>query len=176
MARIGETSASTRSIACLDLVRHEVAAVGIGADRERLEFKIAQGTGLALADVAVEGRLVRERGAVERSCAAERRARGLERQVVDGAAVLIERLVDAGELIVDQRISGGSPLERVDALVVCFLEGFEGAHEVFKGCADVAGAGLGLELGHEIFPVLLPIASEQARRLAHVRGELHFLA
>jgi hypothetical protein len=94
---------------------------------------------------------VRERDAGTRRGAAQRRARGFERQVVDGAAVLIQRAVDAGELLLDQRIGGGAPLQRIEALVVRLLEGFERAHEIFEGGADVAGTSLGLELGHEVF-------------------------
>ena len=51
--------------------------------------------------------------------------------------VLIERAVDARELLGDQRIGAAAPLDGGEALVVRLLEGLEGAHEVLEGRADV---------------------------------------
>ena len=58
MARIGEMLRTARVDGALQLVGHEVAAVGIGADGERLAFQIAQADGVAFAHISLERGLV----------------------------------------------------------------------------------------------------------------------
>ena len=129
MARIGETSRTRAVDGALELVGDEVAAVGVGADGERLGFQVAQRGGLALAHVGVEGGLVLEAGGWRVRGAAEVRAGGFQREVVDDALVLVQRAVDAGELVGRDDVGRQAPLELAEAVVVGVLEGLEGAHE-----------------------------------------------
>ena len=134
----------------LDLVGDEIAAVGIGADRERLGLQIAQGAGLALAHVAVEGRLVLEGGAGADRGAAQMRARRLQGQLVDDALVLVQRAVDAVDLVGGDDVGRHALLELGEPLVVAVLEGLEGAHEAVEGGGEVVGGGgFGFEGGSE---------------------------
>src|SRR5262249_54042357 len=100
---------------------------------------------LALPHVGLEGGGALARRTRARDAAAERGTRGLECQLIDAAAVLIERAVDAAELLLDQRIGAGAPPELAPALVVRLLERLEGAHEVLEGLAHVGG-GLRFQL------------------------------
>ncbi len=68
-----------------------------------------------------------------------RRARGrraFEDQLVEDALLLVERLVDALELVVGHDIGRHALLDLAEALVVGLLEGLEGAHEVAEGIGD----------------------------------------
>ena len=141
MARIGETLRTPRLTARSNSSGTRIAAVGIGADGEGLGFQVAQGAGLALAHVGVERGLVLEAGAGADGGAAEVGPRGLQRQLVDDALGLVERAVDAGELVGRDGIGGAAALELADALVVAFLEGLEGAHELAEGAVDVVVGG-----------------------------------
>ena len=58
MARIGEIGAEPLADLALDLVRHEIAAVRIGADRHRLRLERAQPRAFAGADIGLERGLV----------------------------------------------------------------------------------------------------------------------
>ena len=70
----------------LDLVRHEIAAVGVGADGQRLLFQIAQARGVALAHIGVEGSLVLQIGGGG-ACARDAEARrAASARLVDAAA------------------------------------------------------------------------------------------
>src|ERR1043166_2356765 len=81
----------------LDLQRHHVAAVRIGADRQRLQFQRVEARGIAAPDIAVEGGFALARSAVadDFRLAAQRRTRGGQRQLVEGALLLVQRAVDA---------------------------------------------------------------------------------
>ena len=132
----------------LDLGRHQIAAVRIGADRHRLHLERAQAGALAGAHVGIEGRLVLERrGAARRlAFAAERRTRALERDVVEPARLRVDGVVDAGELLLDHDVAGALVGER-QALVVGLLEGLEGAHHLGMRHHRVErNARLGLEI------------------------------
>jgi hypothetical protein len=118
----------------LDLDGDEIAAVGAGADRQGLGFEIADGAGVALADVGVERRLVLQVRACGRARGAgEMRAGGFQLQLVEGA-------VDAVGLLGGDDVGRHAPLELAEALVVDVLEGFEGAHEVVERAGDVVAA------------------------------------
>jgi len=131
------------------LVRHQVAAVGVGADGEGLGFDVAQAGGIALAHVGVEGGLVLEAGAGPRRGTAEMGPRGFQREIVDDALGVVERAVDAGELVGGDGIGSAAALELNEAAVVGFLERFEGAHELAEGGVDVGVTGVGGGFGFE---------------------------
>ena len=69
--------------------------------------------------------------------AAERGARGGERQFVEHALLLVERAVDALDLLVGDDV-GGARLERGEALVIGVLEAVEGAQEIVERLLDLA--------------------------------------
>jgi len=69
------------------------------------------------------------------------RAGGLEGEVIDHALGLIERAVDAVDLVGGDDVGGEAPLELAEALVVAVLEGLEGAHEAVEGAAEIVGVG-----------------------------------
>ena len=122
----------------LDLVGDEVAAVGAGADRQRLGFQIAQGAGLAAAHVGVEGRLVLEgRGGGAVAGAGQMRPGRLQRELVDDALVLVERAIDAVDLLGGDDIGGHASLDLGEALVIAVLEGLERAHEAVEGGGQI---------------------------------------
>ena len=74
--------------------------------------------------------------------------RGLQREVVDDALGLVERAVDAVELVGGDDVGRQAALELAEALVVGVLEGLEGAHEVAEGGVEVVGVGgFGFERG-----------------------------
>jgi hypothetical protein len=85
-------------------------------------------------------------GRLERAARTQVRPLRLDRQPVGDALGLVERAVEAGELVVDQGIGGRAPLELRKPLVVGVLVRLEGAHELLEGRADAA-AGLGFEIG-----------------------------
>ena len=75
---------------------------------------------------------------------------GFERQVVDDALGLVERAIEAVDLVGGDDVGRAAALQLTQALVVAVLEGFEGVHELGEGGVDVAvgsGGGLGFE-GH----------------------------
>ena len=146
MARIGETSFTARLTARSSLVGHEIAAVGAGADGEGLLLEAAQGGVLAVAHVGLEGGLVLEGGAGAQRGAGEVRPGRLQGELVDDALVLVERAVDAVDLVGGDDVGGHAALDLAEALVVGVLEGLEGAHEVVEGGGEVAaGGGFGFE-------------------------------
>ncbi len=71
--------------------------------------------------------------------------------VVDGALVLVERPVDAVDLLDRHHVGGQLPLDLRQALVVRFLEDLERLHEFVIGLDDIRAGerigGLGLETG-----------------------------
>ena len=77
--------------------------------------------------------------------AAEVRAGGFQRQVVDDALGLVERAVEAVDLVGGDDVGRHAALELAEALVVGVLEGLEGAHEVAEGGVEVVG-GFGFEV------------------------------
>ena len=151
MARIGETSLHGAVDGALELVGDEEAAVGIGADGQRLGFEVAQVCSLALSDVAVEGGAVLE-GCAGADCGtAEMGARGLEGELVDDALVVVERAADAIEAVGGDDVGRHAALELAETLVVAVLEGLEGAHEVAEGGVEIVGVGgFGFELVHGV--------------------------
>ena len=145
MARIGETSLTARLTARSISVGHEIAAVGSVPTDSALASRSREAGVLALAHVGVEGGLVLQAGAGARGGAGEVRARGLQREVVDDALGLVERAVDAVELVDGDDVGRTARARAGEALVVGVLEGLEGAHEVVEGGVDVgAGGGGGL--------------------------------
>ena len=92
-----------------------------------------------------------ERGAGADGGAAEVRPGGFQREVVDHALGLVEHAVEAVDLVGGDGVGGAAALELGEALVVAFLEGLEGAHELGEGGVDVAvggGGGFGFEGVH----------------------------
>ena len=86
MPRIGEMVESRRPISRCDLDRHGVAAVRVGADRQRLEFERPQIADLAGTDIGIERRLVFAGvAAAARRVAADDGPRRLQRQLVEPA-------------------------------------------------------------------------------------------
>ncbi len=127
----------------LDLIRHKVAAVGIGAHGQGLLLEAAQARGVARAHVAIEGLLVLQarRGRAGRS-RLERRALGLGGERVEHALLLVQRAVDAIDAVGGDDVGGHAGLDLVEAGVVGLLEGLEGAHELVEGGSGAAGLGL----------------------------------
>jgi hypothetical protein len=109
-------------------------------------------------------------GAGAHDAAAQRRPHRFQRQLVDDAPVVVERAVDAIELLLEQRVGGAAPLQRIEPLVVRLLERLEGAHEVLEGLADVRRDRLRLQLRHGV--ILLQVVSQCARRLGDPRSQL----
>src|SRR5690606_20991483 len=127
------------------LRRHEVAAVGAGTGAERLFLQCLEAAGLAGADIGVEGALVlpdQRRDRLAR--AAERRPARIEGQPVEPAPGLVERRVDAGELLLDEDVDRAPGFQRAEALIVGLLEGLEGTREILEGRADIGAERLRL--------------------------------
>ena len=147
MARIGETFLHGAVDGALELVGHQEAAVGIGADGERLGFQVAQVRGFALADVAVEGGACA--GGLRRSgrpgpprCGrADFSARSSTTRLVSSSARSMRASWSVVTTSADRRRSSWP---RRSSLAV--LEGLEGAHEVAEGGVEVVG-GFGFEVG-----------------------------
>ena len=152
MARIGETSERAPDPA-LGLVGHEVAAVGIGADRQRLLLEALQAGGLAVANVSVERLVVLGCGGIEAlGLDAERGASVFEHQLVEHLLVGVERGIEARHLLLGQRI-GAAAREFGELGVVAFLVALERALEFLERGGDVGGGGFGfgggVEVGHQ---------------------------
>ena len=81
--------------------------------------------------------------------ARERRAARVERDAVEPALGLVERAVDAGELLLGDDVGREPRLDLGEARVVGVLEGLEGAGELVEGGGHLGGLGLGsLEGSH----------------------------
>ena len=133
----------------LGLVGHQVAAVG--GDRQRLPLDAAQRLLGAAAHIGLEGRLVLDRVCRQRlAVAAEQRPAGLQHQRIHQPLLLVERAVDAVDLLDGQHVGDALLLDLGEAGVVLRLERLEGPHEVFERPGDIAGRlrGLGLGRGH----------------------------
>ena len=65
--------------------------------------------------------------------ATEVRPGGLQGKVVDDTLGLVERAVEAVDLVGGDDVGGHAPLELAETLVVGVLEGLEGAHEIVEG-------------------------------------------
>jgi hypothetical protein len=112
----------------LDLLRHEIAAVRVGADGHGLGFKLAQPPTFAASHIGIEGSLVlAERLRAGRFGACKRGPGALQRDLVKTPGVRIERGVQARELFVREHIAAAL-LDRSKALIVLLLERLEGAH------------------------------------------------
>ena len=133
----------------LDGVGHEIAAVGPGAGRERLRLEALQAGRLAGAHIGLERRLVLGDRGIAGFRGGERRPTGVERDAVDPALGLVERVADAGELLLGEGIGREPRLDLREARFVGVLEGREGAGELVIGGGHLGGLGLGsLEGSH----------------------------
>jgi hypothetical protein len=72
--------------------------------------------------------------------AAEQGPAGLEDELVDAALGVVDGLVDAGDLLVEEDVARDAPLDGVEALVIGLAERLEGAHEVLEGGRDLRAA------------------------------------
>lgn len=80
----------------------------------------------------------------ERFLAAESGPRLLQCQIVHDPAVVVQRLVDAVELVAGHDVSAHLALDIGKPLVVGVAEGFEGLHEFVEGGRHRVGHGLHL--------------------------------
>ncbi len=80
----------------------------------------------------------------QRVLPAERGPRLLQRQIVHEPAVVVERPVDAVELVAGHDISPHLALDIGKPLIVGLTEGFEGLHELIEGGRHRIGDGLQL--------------------------------
>jgi hypothetical protein len=150
MARIGET---TQHLA-LDIVGHEITAVGAGACRERLFLQPLQPRGLTSADIGVERRLVLGLGRIAQGigAASQGRAGAIEGEAVETALGVVESGVDAGELLVRHHVAREPGLDLGQARVVGVLERLEGTGEIIEGRGDIVGHGFGFNNGNHHNP------------------------
>ena len=147
----------------LDLDRHHVAAVRVGADRHRLHLERAQAGALAAAHIGVERRLVlacvvtallRSAASGGRACFTQRRSSSAR--------------IDARDLLFQQRI-GATALDCGKALVIAFLVRLEDAHHIV-GARDLSGnTGLllrrvGENLHVHMLLLLVDVSWERAAR------------
>ncbi len=143
----------------LDLRRHQIAAVRVGADRhEPLASSARRPLALAGAHVSLERRLVLERGGAAqlRALAAERGPRRLQRDLVEPARLRVDRAIDARELFLQHDVAA-APLV-VEPLVVGLLERLEGAHQLamrHHGVERNARLGFQIVVGSISIEVLL---------------------
>jgi hypothetical protein len=80
---------------------------------------------------------VGEGGVRPAGCAAvELRARSLAGEIVDDALMLVERTVDAEELLARERIGRAAIFELLKAGIVGLLERLERTHEILEGGSD----------------------------------------
>ena len=89
--------------------------------------------GLAVADIGLEGCLVLERRGRAEGRGPELRPRRFQRELIDDGLVLVDRIVDAVELLDGEHVGRQALLDLADALIVRRLERLEGAHEVVEG-------------------------------------------
>ena len=76
--------------------------------------------------------------------ASERRTRAVEGKTVEAALGVVERGVDAGELLVRHDVAGEPRLDLGQTRIVGVLEGLEGPGEILERRSDVVGCGFGL--------------------------------
>ncbi len=92
-----------------------------------------QAVGLAVADVGLKRSLVLQRRGAAEARGPEQRPRRFQRELIDHRLVLVDRRVDAVELLDREHVGREPLLDLAEALLVRRLEGFEGAHEVVEG-------------------------------------------
>lgn len=146
----GEALADLR----LDFGRHQIAAIRIGARRQRLDLKRAQTTRLARTDIGLEGRLVLQRGDIARgiALAADRRARRFQRDLVEPSRLRIDGPIDTREFFFQHGVAGAVVGKR-EPLVIGVLERLKGAHHLamrHHGVERNARFGLKLCMGVDI--------------------------
>lgn len=115
------------------LGRKKKAAVRPGRAGKGLCLEIAQRGFLAPADIGLESGLVLFGILRQRVLPAERGPRLLQSQIVHEPAVVVERPVDAVELVAGHDISPHLALDIGKPLIVGLTEGFEGLHELVEG-------------------------------------------
>jgi hypothetical protein len=79
--------------------------------------------------------------------AGERRAARVEADAVEPALVLVERVADAGELLLGDGVAGEPGLDLRQARLVRLLEGLEGAGELLEGARRLLAGRGGFDLG-----------------------------
>jgi hypothetical protein len=131
----------------------EIAAVRRRADRHGLALQRPERALVAAPHIGGKGRLVLAR--LQATLAAERRARLLQRQLVDDALVLVHRAVDAIHLVARHHVGGQFLLDLAEPAVVRRLEGLERLHEVVEGGGHRFRHGLDFRRGllglHAVF-------------------------
>ena len=128
----------------LGLGRHQIAAVGARADRQRLLLQQMQPARLAVAHIGLErGLVLQQRARRANGQAAELRARALQGELIDRRLVLVEGAVDALELLGGDHVLRDALLDLGEPLVVGRLERLEGAHEFVEGERHVLARAAG---------------------------------
>ena len=131
------------------LRRHQIPAVGIGVDRQRLLLERVQARRFAPAHIAVERGLVLEKrpGRIVRR-QRQARPRALQGEPVHQRLLLIERLVDAVDLLGRHHVLRHGPLDRADLVVVLLLEDLEGLQEALESERHIV-TGAARRRGHD---------------------------
>ena len=159
-----------------DFQRHGVAAVGTRSRRQRLHFQRIEAAGIAPADITVErllafAHLIGHGFALAGDGGTLRR----ERQFVERALLLVQRAVDAIDLLVGDDI-GRTFFERRQPLVIGALEGVERPQEFVERLRDFAVVRRGIDsLGfqfHFLSPVDLQKLAVIPGRARSARGRL----
>src|SRR5690606_14899134 len=78
---------------------HEIAAVGVRADRQAFALEVAEAMCFSAAHVTFKGRLVVETAGQTRHGRAKLRSRRFANELLDDSLVLVESAVDARQLV-----------------------------------------------------------------------------
>jgi hypothetical protein len=141
----GRERGQPRADIALKFRRHEIAAIGRGADGKGLGFDGAHAVLVAAPDITVEGGLV-----LQRQQRAHPRFQGgprlLQQHMVDHALLFIQRVIDAFDLFIGQNIGAGTFFNLPDPVVIVLAELIESLHEIIECfgyilCARALGFG-----------------------------------
>jgi hypothetical protein len=137
----------------LGRLRHEITAVGAGADRQGLGFDLLQRRRLAATHVAQECLLVLTRRAIVafRPARGQARTGAIESDAVEATLCLVERVFDARDFLLGENIGAEARFDLRETFVVGVPEGGEGAMEFLEGGGDLGGRRFGFEARNGVF-------------------------